>query len=1056
MATSTAMPSQIGRYRIRRLIGEGGMGVVYEAEQDNPRRTVALKVLKAGFVSPKLLRRFDLESRALGRLQHPGIAQIHEAGTADTGIGPQPYFAMEFIEGVPVTEYAEQHGLSTRQRLEMVAKIAEAVQHAHQRGLIHCDLKPANILVDKASQPKILDFGVARTLDADAQPANRTDAGRLVGTLAYMSPEQVLADPLAVDTRSDVYSLGVLLYELLAGRLPYSFGRTLPETIHAISDEAPTRLGRINNRYSGDIETIVAKAMEKDKTRRYGSAVEFAADITRYIRDEPIVARPPTAMYRLRKFSRRHRALVAGIAAVFIVLAAGIAASTILMLRARHAETQAVSALARAQQAEVQMANERDKARSAGDEADAARSRAQRERDIALLEELRADTEAASAVALMEFVEHKILGMADPLAQGDRTPNPDITVREALDLAAAQVEKEFANRPHIESRLHEMIGGTYARLGIRDKAIEQLQLAIALQSRIQVADHRETLQTMSDLAALRSSGGSLPEAANAWRAVVNGARRSLGDADPLTRQAVRELIAVYRRQSNADSLMAAETLLAGMLREGRLKLGENHPATLESVQMLAHFYEAQRRFTDADRLLTDVLKNQRRTLGENHAAALATVNLMADLSMQQGKLAEAEALLVPLTSDAIITTILNSGRRGFEDHPTTLESVRLLADIYENTARPEKAQHLRLQAARLGEAAYGAGRTDVLKGDDVIARLVNTAKSAGGYVLAENKAAAEPLVRQAMEGYGRIVGAKDGSADLVGQALVDVARTYAGKGRVEEADAVLMQLWDIHRKFLGSEYPKTVGTLAAVGDAYRELGIYGKAEDVLSELWALQRKLLGESNPATLDTLTRLEQAYMADGRFDRAEELTAQHLRSYLAASGAEDRESYAIRKRLGIILENQGDYAKAEETFRTLRSLIVRPQDGTGSSIPMVRSIISHIGYTLFRQHKYAEAEAALNEAAGFFDRPSRSEGEIRYNWEGVLGASLVAQKKHAEAEPRLLACYKGRIEPLGPPSTEVVLFTRQDAVEWLVRLYEEWDRPDDAKKWRSKLSE
>ena len=205
--SSAPQISKIGRYTITRLIGEGGMGSVYEAEQDQPRRTVALKVIKPGLASPELLRRFAQESQALGRLQHPGIAQIYEAGTADAGYGPQPYFAMEFIRGETLRDYAEKHQLNIRRRLEIVAKICDAVHHAHQRGLIHRDLKPGNILVDETGQPKILDFGVARVTDSDAQATMQTDVGQLVGTLAYMSPEQVLADPLELDTRSDVLSL---------------------------------------------------------------------------------------------------------------------------------------------------------------------------------------------------------------------------------------------------------------------------------------------------------------------------------------------------------------------------------------------------------------------------------------------------------------------------------------------------------------------------------------------------------------------------------------------------------------------------------------------------------------------------------------------------------------------------------------------------------------------------------------------------------------------------------------------------------------------------------
>src|SRR5688572_18696777 len=291
-APSQMSIGKIGRYKIRRLIGEGGMGAVYEAEQEQPQRTVALKVIKPGLAGPELLRRFAQEAQALGRLQHPGIAQIYDAGTADTGFGSQPYFAMEFIRGAALRDYADGRNLGLRERLELMVKVCEAVHHAHQRGLIHRDLKPGNIIVDETGQPKILDFGVARVTDSDTQATLQTDVGQLVGTLNYMSPEQVLADPLDIDTRSDVYALGVILYELLSGRLPYQISKRLHEAMQTIREEDPSRLSTIDRRYRGDIETIAAKALEKDKTRRYSSAAELEADIKRELDDEPIVAAP--------------------------------------------------------------------------------------------------------------------------------------------------------------------------------------------------------------------------------------------------------------------------------------------------------------------------------------------------------------------------------------------------------------------------------------------------------------------------------------------------------------------------------------------------------------------------------------------------------------------------------------------------------------------------------------------------------------------------------------------------------------------------------------------
>ena len=250
---ATVLPSTIGSYRILRLLGEGGMGIVYEAEQEHPRRTVALKVIRSGLADAKLVRRFEQESLVLGRLQHPGIAQIYEAGTADTGFGPQPYFAMEYVQGESLLQYAKTHQLGIRQRLEVMGRICEAVHHAHQRGIIHRDLKPGNILVDETGQPKILDFGVARATDSDARASRQTDLGQLVGTLAYMSPEQVLAESPELDTRSDVYSLGVVMYELLSGQLPYRVSPRLHEAVRTIREEEPRALSTLDRSYRGDI-----------------------------------------------------------------------------------------------------------------------------------------------------------------------------------------------------------------------------------------------------------------------------------------------------------------------------------------------------------------------------------------------------------------------------------------------------------------------------------------------------------------------------------------------------------------------------------------------------------------------------------------------------------------------------------------------------------------------------------------------------------------------------------------------------------------------------------
>jgi serine/threonine protein kinase/formylglycine-generating enzyme required for sulfatase activity len=323
------MPHAVGPFRVRSKLGEGGMGAVYEAEQEQPHRTVALKVLRPSILSSEALRRFELEGEVLGRLQHPGIAQIYASGRDDTEEGPRPYFAMELVRGEPLSEFARSHDLSRRDRLELVAGVADAVQHAHQHGVIHRDLKPQNVLVDGNGRPKVLDFGIARASDADLQVTTlRTDVGQILGTLAYMSPEQASGDPAAIDSRTDVYSLGVILYELLVGSLPLDLSGSPPlEALRIIQEDDPVRPGTLDTSLRGDLETIVGKALEKDKERRYPSAAALAADIRHHLEHEPIEARPPTRLYTLRKFVRRNRSAVVGAALVFLSLLVGLVVS---------------------------------------------------------------------------------------------------------------------------------------------------------------------------------------------------------------------------------------------------------------------------------------------------------------------------------------------------------------------------------------------------------------------------------------------------------------------------------------------------------------------------------------------------------------------------------------------------------------------------------------------------------------------------------------------------------------------------------------------------------
>ncbi len=364
-ASSERVATLVGRrvagYTVLRVIASGGMGTVYEAQQEHPSRLVALKVLSAGLASPDALRRFELEAETLARLQHPAIAAIYESGvfTDDAAVHGRPFFAMELVgggAGRPLTQFADERALDLRQRVTLLIRVCEGVEHAHSRGVIHRDLKPANILVIEEAtvaadglkavcQPKILDFGIARLIDPQRQITQRTDAGQILGTLSYMSPEQVAGDPARVDVRSDVYALGVIAYELLGGRAPHDLTTiSMAHAVRTIMEQDPPALGTIERRCRGDLETIVAKALEKDPDRRYQSASQLAEDLRRYLADEPIIARRASRLYQLRKFARRNRVLVAGMTGVFMALTLGVIGTAWQWARAADQRDRALAA----------------------------------------------------------------------------------------------------------------------------------------------------------------------------------------------------------------------------------------------------------------------------------------------------------------------------------------------------------------------------------------------------------------------------------------------------------------------------------------------------------------------------------------------------------------------------------------------------------------------------------------------------------------------------------------------------------------------------------------
>ena len=464
-ATSTVVPAQppltdvtgshIGPYKRLRKIGEGGMGVVYMAEQETPiRRQVALKIIKPGMDSDQVIARFEAERQALALMDHPGIAKVLDAGTTDTG---RHYFVMELVHGIPITDYCDRNQLSLAERLELFICVCHAIQHAHQKGIIHRDIKPSNVLVtlhDGRPVPKVIDFGLAKAIDQRLTERTLfTQFGEVIGTLEYMSPEQAEMGSLDIDTRSDIYSLGVVLYELLTGSTPLGRVRlretTYAEILRRIrEEEAPkpssrlsesaaalatiaaqrqTEPARLAKLVRGELDWIVMSAVEKDRTRRYETAGGLARDIERYLADEPVEAGPPSARYRLGKFARKHRAALATAVAFGAVLFGATAISTWQAVRATR---------------------EQDKAKQSESE----------------------------ARAVLGFFRDKVVAAARPEGQQGGL-GTDVTLRKSLDSAERSIAKDFAQQPTIEASIRDTLGASYQYLGDPALAIRQHERA---------------------------------------------------------------------------------------------------------------------------------------------------------------------------------------------------------------------------------------------------------------------------------------------------------------------------------------------------------------------------------------------------------------------------------------------------------------------------------------------------------------------------------------------------------------------------------------------------
>ncbi|MGE3180557.1 MAG: tetratricopeptide repeat protein [Phycisphaerae bacterium] len=804
------LPARIGHYRVQDFLGSGGMGIVYLAEQDDPRRTVAVKLMRGDVLTPDLLKRFKREAHVLGQLQHPGIAHIYDAGVTTLDGMERAYFAMEYIDGVPLTEYARRHALTAREKLELIAFVCDAVQHAHKRGIVHRDLKPGNILVDAAGRVRVLDFGVALASHPDLQTMSfQTAAGQIIGTLQYMSPEQACGAADRIDARSDVYALGVIAYELLTGVSPYPVrAESIAEVARTIQEVEPTRVGQFDTRLRGDIEVMLGKALEKDRTRRYTTAADFAADIRRHLTDQPIVARPATTLYRFRKFARRNKAFVAGTTIAFLALAVGLIATSILYVRA-----------------------------------DRARQLAEKQSEIAR-------RESAITSATNRFVNEDMLSAPNPWTMGGR----DVTVASVLDRASATVGERFATAPQVEGAVRTTLGESYAALGLFAEAQPHFdraaELAIAnpegdwsgriaslrrrannLYNLGRFEEARELIDTVLAESAQHAGVESIATAEGLEvRADIEIGRSEYSKAEATIREALR-LRRIAVPNGDVETARALNTLGSALhylgdhaqadkfklesLAEFRRLLGATHPLVAQVLNDLGTSKVEQGRFEDAIANFEQALPLLLDNLGPEHRAVLSCQRSLGTALSFAGRHTEATPLLERAIAD--------SERTLGHDHPETFAAINCLATSYIRTDRAADGGKLLGELLARAERALGPAHAETIKYRHNFAWC---RQYAGELVEAEQ------LFRRALADAEATLGPFHPETHSVLDAL---AINMDRQGRYDESVDFLQQLLGWQEQAGGAADMDTARSLDRIGSAWV------KAENLGAALTAFQR-----------------------------------------------------------------------------------------------------------------------------------------------------------------------------------------------------------------------
>lgn len=885
-----AVGTVIGPYRLLQKIGEGGFGVVFMAEQTTPvRRMVALKVIKPGMDCAQVIARFESERQALALMDHPNVARVLDAGATKSG---HPYFVMELVKGAPITEFCDKNHFSPEQRLKLFVDVCHAIQHAHHKGIIHRDIKPTNVMVtlrDGVPAVKVIDFGVAKaTLQRLTEKTLFTAYGQMVGTPAYMSPEQAEMSELDIDTRTDVYSLGVLLYELLTGTTPLEIERLRAAGYAEIQrmireEEAPrpsTRLSSLNaaatiiagNRglevkrlvqvLSGDLDWVVMKALEKDRNRRYDTPGSFAEDIDRYLRREAIEARPPSKVYRFKKFAQRNLASVLTGAVIAGALLAGTALATWQAVRATRAETAAVAAAAAEKQA----------------------------KDEALARE-------AETKAVQTFVEDRIFSAVRPKGR-DGGLGRAVTLQNAIEAALPTLSQGFPDQPLIEARLRMTLGQSFLFLGNARTAAQQEEAARALYTQYRGRDDADTLLSMRQLALCYLALGRHAEAIQLREEILALRRAKSGPDHPDTLSAMSEVANTY---GDAGRFTEELKLQKETLEAFQAKVGTRDHRTVACMHNLADCYRELGRFDDALALFKQTLALRRKDLAPDNPVILMNMHAMAHCYLGLGQPAEA----LKLNEE---TRALRKVKLGL-DHPDTLTSMHQIAYCYDKLARHADALKLRQETLALRQAVLGPDHPDTLR---TMVGLATSYVHLGRWTDAL-KLREETLVLQ------KAVFGPD-HPDTLGT-MNNLANSYDSLGRHNDALKLREKTLALQKTKLGLDHPETLASLNNLAITYGELGRLavslkcseealgrykakfgpshpdtllcmaimaetlkqlGRREDALKlcqETLEIRRAKLGPIHPETLRSMSDLAEGYFAVGRFAEALQLNERTL---------------------------------------------------------------------------------------------------------------------------------------------------------------------------------